>query len=130
MNELASSMTGGPLFLCLNLCCLSEHIHSGLAALTNTRKEMQDELRQLVSDLEATERLAAKKALCRKTWGYVVKVFELLSIDLKATTHASSFLHPLGPLQSAALIGVSVLFDATSKLFQSTKDGEYPSYSG
>lgn len=130
LNELESSRSGGPLFLPPELRDLSAHLHSNSAALTNTIRKLQDKLRQLVSDLEETMKVAAKKALRCKIWGYVATAFKILSVILAAGSHAFMFLHPLGPLQSAALMGASTLFDAVSQLFQSMKDSECPSNLG
>ena len=75
-------------------------------------------------------KIAAKKALRCKIWSYVAKVFKILSVILAAGSHALLFLHPLGPLQSTALMGASTLYDAVSQLIQGMKDSECPSNLG
>lgn len=129
LNELAISRSGGHLFLPPELRNLSVRLQSNSAALTNTIRKMQERLRQLVSDLEEIKKLAAKKALRYKVWGYVAKAFGFLSKILAVGGPALAFLHPLGPLQSAVLIGASKLFGELSKLAQSLKDSECPTSS-
>lgn len=119
LNELASSRSGGPLFLPPELRNLSARLHSNSAALTSAFRSMQERLHQLVSDL-----VAAKKPSQHKIWVHVSKVIKTIRAILVAWRYALIFFHPPGSLQSVMLLSSPVSCGTVSILFRSVEGGE------
>lgn len=107
----------------------SSALASHSQALTGYVQRMQALLRELVRDLELTKEGAARRALRRKIWLWIARVFRALSMILSAGGAIVAFVYPLGLLETSAIAGASMFSGAVAKLCELAHESKWSSVS-
>ena len=125
LRSISQSGTGGSLY---SSSAEYEKLTATIAAhsstLTTRVKNVQERLRNLVSDIEKTKDQARRRALRRRIWGWLVKTFRAISLLISAGGAIFALFNPLGLLDTAAITVASMLSGAIAKLCEITQKSE------
>jgi hypothetical protein len=118
---------GGPLFSLKTSSALASYtsslaFHSTL--LTTHVSHLQSHLRTLTSTLELTSRSASRRALLRKIWLWLSRVFKALSVLLGTGGAIVALVYPVGFLESTAVAGVGMVSGAVARLCEVMQESE------
>lgn len=121
LGTLAASRSGGKLYISSEYEKMASAIAFHSALLISQVKQIQERLRNLVSDIEKTKEQARKRALRRRIWSWLVKTFRAISFLISAGGAIFALFHPLGLLDTAAITVASMLSGAVAKLCENTQ---------
>ncbi|KAL5526604.1 hypothetical protein ACEPAF_8328 [Sanghuangporus sanghuang] len=121
LEQVSQSRTGGPIFTS-EISSLATAISAHSRALSSYVKQIQERLRMLVKDIEKTKESADKRALKRKIWRWLARVFQALSALISAGGAMFALFHPIGLLESITIGGASMLSGAAARLCELIQD--------
>lgn len=130
LGTLAASRSGGKLYISSEYEKMSSAIALHSASLISQVKQIQERLRNLVSDIEKTKEQARKRALRRRIWSWLVKTFRAISFLISAGGAIFALFHPLGLLDTAAITVASMLSGAVAKLCENTQKSKMTRFRG
>ena len=124
LNYISRSKTGGSPFSS-DISSLAISISAHSRALSGYVKTMQERLRAPVRDIEKTQESADKRALKRKIWKWIARVFKALATLISAGGAIFALIHPVGLVESVAIGAASMLTGAIARLCTLVQDSKY-----
>ena len=91
-----------------------------------TTRFTRGECASKVIGFKKTKESADKRALKRKIWKWLSRVFKVLAALLSAGGAIFGLFYPIGLLESAAIAGASMLSGAAAKLCEIVQDSKSP----